>query len=203
MLLSVLCVLCFCTVLFIVSLHVYSCLFSICVQFCQPLSPGGNPILVNKYVYHYHISYHISYHITYHISYHIIYRIISHIISYHILYHIQEICLLSVFTCFMCISEQTAILYLYNINRLVFITETECVYCAVRTGYLNMILLLLLFLDAFAKLRKATISFMSVFCPSVHIELGSYPSDFHEIWHCNTFRNICYEYSSFIKTRRK
>ena len=28
---------------------------------------------------------------------------------------------------------------LYNINCLVFVTETECVYCAVRTGYLNKI----------------------------------------------------------------
>jgi hypothetical protein len=39
--------------------------------------------------------------------------------------------------CFMWISEQTAFISLYSINWLVFITETECVYCAVRTGYLN------------------------------------------------------------------
>jgi hypothetical protein len=42
----------------------------------------------------------------------------------------------SVFTCFVWIWEQTAIISLYSINWLVFITETECVYCAVRTGYL-------------------------------------------------------------------
>ena len=42
----------------------------------------------------------------------------------------------SVFMCFVCIWEQTAIISLYNINWLVFITETECVYCAVRTGYI-------------------------------------------------------------------
>jgi len=30
------------------------------------------------------------------------------------------------------ILEKTAIISLYNINWLVFITETECVYCAVR-----------------------------------------------------------------------
>jgi hypothetical protein len=50
----------------------------------------------------------------------------------------------SLFLCFMCISEQTAIISLYNINWLVYIltydahkinwlvciTETECVYCA-------------------------------------------------------------------------
>ena len=42
----------------------------------------------------------------------------------------------SVFMCFVWIWEQTAIISLYSINWLVFITETECVYCAVRTGYL-------------------------------------------------------------------
>jgi hypothetical protein len=41
--------------------------------------------------------------------------------------------------CFVWISEQTAIISLYNINWLVFITKTECVYCAVRTGYLKVI----------------------------------------------------------------
>ena len=45
----------------------------------------------------------------------------------------------SVFMCFVWISEQTAIISLYNINWLVFITETQCVYCAVRTGYLCII----------------------------------------------------------------
>ena len=46
----------------------------------------------------------------------------------------------AVFMCFVWISEQTAIISLYNINWLVFITETECVYCAVRTGSLYIIL---------------------------------------------------------------
>jgi hypothetical protein len=35
--------------------------------------------------------------------------------------------------CFVWISEQTAIISLYSINWLVFITETQCVYCVVRT----------------------------------------------------------------------
>jgi prolyl oligopeptidase PreP (S9A serine peptidase family) len=35
--------------------------------------------------------------------------------------------------------EQTAIISLYSINWLVFITETECVYCAVRTECLYII----------------------------------------------------------------
>jgi hypothetical protein len=38
--------------------------------------------------------------------------------------------------CFVRIWEQTSIISLYRINWLVFITETECVYCAVRTGTL-------------------------------------------------------------------
>jgi len=41
--------------------------------------------------------------------------------------------------CFVWISEQTAIISLYSINWLVFITETEFVYCAVRTGSLYII----------------------------------------------------------------
>ena len=45
----------------------------------------------------------------------------------------------SVFMCFVCISEQTAITSLYNFNWLVFVTQTQCVYCAVRTGTSNVI----------------------------------------------------------------
>ena len=41
--------------------------------------------------------------------------------------------------CFVWISEQTAIISLYNINWLVCITEMESVYCAVRTDYSNII----------------------------------------------------------------
>ena len=40
------------------------------------------------------------------------------------------------FMCFVWIWEQTAIISLYNINWLVFISERECVHCAVRTEYL-------------------------------------------------------------------
>jgi hypothetical protein len=36
------------------------------------------------------------------------------------------------------VSQQTAIISLYNINWLVFMTETEGVYCAVRTGSINL-----------------------------------------------------------------
>ena len=44
----------------------------------------------------------------------------------------------SVFMCFVWIWEQTAIISLYSINWLVFITEWECVFCAVRAQYLNI-----------------------------------------------------------------
>jgi len=56
-------------------LHMCNCLFSIRVQFYQPLPPGENPIAVNI------ISYHI---ISYIILYHIIWY---HITSCHIIYH--------------------------------------------------------------------------------------------------------------------
>ena len=46
----------------------------------------------------------------------------------------------SAFMCFVWIWEQTAIISLYSIDWLVCITETECVYCAVRTGSLYIIL---------------------------------------------------------------
>ena len=45
----------------------------------------------------------------------------------------------SVYMCSVRIWEQTAIISLYSINWLVCITETECVYCAVRTGSLYII----------------------------------------------------------------
>ena len=41
--------------------------------------------------------------------------------------------------CFIWISGQTAYIYLHSINWLDFVSETECVYCAVRTGSLTII----------------------------------------------------------------
>jgi hypothetical protein len=52
-LLYILCVLCFCIAVCIVSPHVYSYLLSCCVQLYRTLPPGGNPTGVNKY----HITY--------------------------------------------------------------------------------------------------------------------------------------------------
>jgi hypothetical protein len=48
-LLSALCVLSFCIVFCSVFPYVYSCLFYICVEVYGPLTPGGNPVAVNKY----------------------------------------------------------------------------------------------------------------------------------------------------------
>jgi hypothetical protein len=59
---------------------------------------------------------------------------------YFLLYNIQQFYALPTqcIYVFVWIWEQTAIISLYNINWLVFKAETECVYCAVRTGYLNV-----------------------------------------------------------------
>jgi type IV secretory pathway TraG/TraD family ATPase VirD4 len=51
-------------------------------------------------------------------------------------------CPQTVFMCFVWIWEQTAIISQYRINWLVFITETESVYCAVRTWCLNALCIL-------------------------------------------------------------
>jgi len=59
----------------------------------------------------------------------------------------------SVFLCFVWISEQTDIISLYNINLLVFITGTECVYCAVRTGSLYICFKVLLVFKVFIHTR--------------------------------------------------
>jgi hypothetical protein len=48
--------------------------------------------------------------------------------------------------CFVWISEQTAIVSLYSINWVVCIIETECVYCAVRTVSLYVLLVNLKYL---------------------------------------------------------
>ena len=45
----------------------------------------------------------------------------------------------TVFICFVWIGEQTAIMSLYSTNWMVFLTESESVYCAVRTGSLTVI----------------------------------------------------------------
>ena len=53
------------------------------------------------------------------------------------------------------------------------------------------------------KWRKATISFVIFFCPSVHMEqLDSHWTNFDEIWYL-VFSKICQKKSSFIKIRQE
>ena len=66
------------------------------------------------------------------------YRTVVTICTPSLTFNNSTFCPHSVFMCFVWISEQTAIISLYSINWLVCITETECVYCAVRTGSLNL-----------------------------------------------------------------
>jgi len=56
-----------------------------------------------------------------------------------------------------------------------------------------------IFLGAFAKLRKATIKLRHV-CPST---FGSHRTDFHEILCLRIFAKICRENSSFIKIEQE
>ena len=72
---------------------------------------------------------------------HYMYRTVVTICTANLTFNNCTFCPHSVFMCFVWISEQTAItrISLYSINRVVFITEMESVYCAVRTGSLNTI----------------------------------------------------------------
>jgi len=117
--------------------------------------------------------------------------------------------------------EQTAIISLYNINWLVCITETESVFCAVRTGSLytiprsaHAVYLCILcgsenkqrlfpyttlpswFLGTFAKLRKATLSFAISVC--LHGTALFPLKDFQEIWYLWICQH-CRENSSFFE----
>jgi len=65
---------------------------------------------------------------------HYMYRTVVTVCTASLTFNNSPFCPHSVFMCFVWISDQTAIISLYNINWLVCITETECVYCAVRTG---------------------------------------------------------------------
>ena len=70
---------------------------------------------------------------------HYMYRTLVTICTTSLTFTIPRSAHTAVFMCFVWISEQTAMISLYSIDWLVCITETECVYCASRTGYFNMI----------------------------------------------------------------
>ena len=76
----------------------------------------------------------------------------------------------SLFMCFVWMWEQTAIIFLYSINWLVFITETECVFCAVRTGSLYIIAVIML--SSKHKIQhKCSTSFLCSILPAFHLPL--------------------------------
>jgi len=70
---------------------------------------------------------------------HYMYRTVVTICTTSLTFNNSTFCPHSVFMCFVWIWEQTAIISLYSINWLVCITETVCVYCAVRIGCLSTI----------------------------------------------------------------
>jgi hypothetical protein len=70
---------------------------------------------------------------------HYMYRPVVTMCTTNLTFNNSTFCPHTVFMCFVWISEQTAIISLYNINWLVCITETECVYCAVRTLCLHIV----------------------------------------------------------------
>ena len=69
-------------------------------------------------------------------------------------------------------------------------------------------------LDAFAKLRKATIGIVMYVCmsvcpsvrpsvrPSILVELGCHWADFHEIWYLSTFQSSVEEVQLSLKSDR-
>jgi len=131
------------------------------------LLPGVNPTALKYIVSYYIISYHIIYRIiSYHIVSYIISTsgaknytrvfALNPLLSSWVMLEVSKaqwlllilpvltlrtstFCPHTVFMCFVWIPEQAAIISLYSINWLVFITEKGVVYCAVRTGCLNMI----------------------------------------------------------------
>jgi hypothetical protein len=66
---------------------------------------------------------------------HYMYRPVVTICTTRTIFSNSTFCPHNVFICFVWIWEQTAIISLYSIDWLVFITETECVYCAVRSTF--------------------------------------------------------------------
>ena len=79
---------------------------------------------------------------------HYMYRTVVTTWTASITFNNSTFCPHSVFMCFVWISEQTAIISLYNINWLVCITETERVYCAIRTGDLYIYIYIYIYINS-------------------------------------------------------
>ena len=105
--------------------------------------------------------------------------------------------------CFVWISEQTAIISPYNINWLVFITETESVYCAVRPGYLSCYwpatakcctkLLYLIYILVLNQLDAQNLFYNKFYYTPLHVSSTcSYHQEvkiaLHSLWYHHTYR---------------
>ena len=103
----------------------------------------------------------------------------------------------TVYLCVLCESENKQRLFHFTTltDWLVFITEMKSVYCALRTGSLNIIQLVIV-LGPVAILLRATINFVMSLCLSV----GSQWADFHEIWYNNNFQKSVEKILVSLKT---
>ena len=104
---------------------------------------------------------------------HYMYRTVVTICTTSLTFNNSTFCPHSVFMCFVWIWKQTAIISLYSINWLVCITETECVYCAVRAGSLYIIQVNLVFkrLNLLLKLSTLRLDSQSSTRTNVSLEL--------------------------------
>jgi hypothetical protein len=108
-----------------------------------------------------------------------------------------------VFMCFVWISEQTAIISLYSINWLVFITETYSVYCAVRTESLTVIQVNLSVLAVpWLRLQAASLSLRRAGCDprSVHVTcvVDRGFSEYAGFTQCILFQQCCVLVSIYL-----
>jgi len=95
---------------------------------------------------------------------HYVYRTVVTICTTSLTFKNYTFCPHSVFMCFVRIWEQTAIISLYNINWLVFITKTKCVYCAVRAGSVVTVVTICTTSLTFTILRSAHTVYLCVLC---------------------------------------
>jgi hypothetical protein len=100
---------------------------------------------------------------------------------------ISTFCPHSVFMRFGWISEQTAIISLYGINWFVIITETECVYCAIRTGSLTTVHVICL---------KSFISYCTKFLCSIGQSVTGQPSASTTTYFCVVIQRLRQKYVS-------
>jgi len=100
--------------------YMYRTAVTICTAQCSPYVPHSVHYMYRTVFTHY------------------MYRTVVTICTTSLTFNNSTFCPHNVFMCFV-ISEQTAIISLYSIDWLICITETVCVYCAVRTGSWNVI----------------------------------------------------------------